>query len=733
VGAGGRGVNADSEPALATPVTDTAPPAPAPQTPPAQERTPLSEPLAPAPPSAAPDVTPLPEPSAPAPPAAATPPAGADGIPAGPETEGTPQAEPTPAPEPVEARYADGAPAPHYVSPDSTLPLPEPAPESPAIPRHDAIDYELRRTKDSWALKAFQAATPGLTFLTTKFQRRWLRRDSIAGLAVAAYLVPQVMAYSAIVGVPPVTGLWTAFVSMIVYAVMGGSRVLSVGPESTIALLAGVAIAPLAGGDPAKVVTLSAALSLIVALWCLVGRVFRLGVVADLLSQPLLVGYLAGAAVLMVVGQLGKITGTTVKGDTLPDQIVDFTHRVLGTHLMTLWVALGTFVLILLVHWIRPRWPAALIGVVTAMVCYAAFDWGRLGVKVVGAVPSGIPTPTIPAISIGDLKELLIVGLGVTVMAYSDNMLIARGFPAPSLPGERPSEKEVDPQSELVALGGVHVAVGLIGGFPVSSSGSRTALALASRARTQVYSLVAAAVVLLVLVVAGPIMKWMPQAALGAVVLYAATKLVQVGQFRRLWRFRRREFALALITLGGTVFYGILAGVGIAIALSLAEMGVRLARPHDAVLGRVPGLAGMHDVADYPNAQTLPGLIIYRFEAPLFFANVGELRSRVQKIVDKETEAYPADPPRWFLLNVEANTEVDITAADGLRALQGDLAAQGILLGLTRIKRELYEPLRRAGVVDLIGEDMLFPTLPVAEAAYLAWAETHPRVSSPSV
>ena len=294
--------------------------------------------------------------------------------------------------------------------------------------------------------------------------------------------------------------------------------------------------------------------------------------------------------------------------------------------------------------------------------------------------------------------------------------------------GERPSERDVDPQSELVALGGVHVAVGLIGGFPVSSSGSRTALAIASGARTQVYSLAAAAVVVVVLLVAGPILQWMPQAALGAVVLYAATKLVQVSQFRRLWGFRRREFALALVTLFGTIFYGILAGVGIAIALSLLEMGIRLARPHDAVLGRVPGLAGMHDVTDYPGAQTLPGLIIYRFEAPLFFANVGELRRRVQLVIDRETEAYPDAPPRWFLLNVEANTEVDITAADGLRELQGDLAAQGVLLGLVRLKRDLYEPLRRAGVVDLIGEDMCFPTLPVAEEAFVEWARTHPRV-----
>lgn len=641
-----------------------------------------------------------------------------------PEPEAAPQAPSAPRVQ----RYADGSRAPRYGAREDAGFVPPDLPEE--LQRREAIDYALHDKSDAWALKAFQASTPGLTFLLTKFQRQWLRRDSIAGLGVAAYLVPQVMAYSAIVGVPPVTGLWTALVAMLVYAVMGGSRVLSVGPESTIALLAGLAIAPLAHGDPVKVATLAGALSLIVGLWCLVGRVFRLGVVADLLSQPLLIGYLAGAAVLMVVSQLGKITGTTVRGDSLVEQMEDFGRGIEQTHLNTLYVALGTLAVILVVERLRPRWPAALIGIIAASIAHAVLHWSGYGVDVVGTVPSGIPMPSVPLLTVAEVKALTVVGLGIALMAFSDNMLIARAFPAPSLPGERPSDKEVDPQAELVALGGVHLAAGVIGGFPVSSSGSRTALALASGARTQMYSLVASVVVLLVLVVAGPIMEWLPQAALGAVVLYAATKLVQVREFRRLLRFRKREFGLALVTLFGTVFYGILAGVGIAIALSLIEMGIRLARPKDAVLGRVPGLAGMHDVEDYPDAQTLPGLIIYRFEAPLFFANVGELRRRVQMVVDRETEAYPDDPPRWFLLNVEANTEVDITAADGLRELQGDLAAQGMLLGLVRLKRDLYEPLRRAGVIDLIGERMLFPTLPVAEAAYVAWVREHPRPTS---
>lgn len=601
-----------------------------------------------------------------------------------------------------------------------------PVPAEHQLQRRPALHYTLEPEGDNWLTTALRNMSPGLTFLTTRYQRDWLARDTIAGVAVATYLVPQVMAYSAIVGVPAVTALWTALVSLLVYVVVGGSRVLSVGPESTIALLAGLSVAPLAHGDPQRVIVLTAALSIIVGIWCLLGRVLRLGVVADLLSQPLLVGYLGGAAVLMVVGQLGKLTGTEVSGESIVDQVSSFVEVATMSHPVTLAVSGGTLAIILLIQWIRPSWPGVLIGVAAAMVAHAVGNLSAYGVKVVGEVPGGLPRIAVPAVTPEELKVLIVAGLGVAVMAYSDNMLVARAFPAPRLPGERPSESEVDPQGEMAALGTVHLAVGAIGGFPVSSSGSRTALALASRARTQMYSLAAAVVVILVLSVAGRITALLPEAALGAVVVYAASKLVSFGDFARLLRFRRRELLLALITLVGTVVYGILAGVGLAVALSLLEMGQRLARPHSAVLGRVPGLAGMHDVSDYPNAETLPGLVIYRYDAPLFFANVSDFRGHVQRIVEEESAAYPHEPLRWFLVNVEAVTEVDITAADGLRALHDDLAEQGVRLGLVRIKRELFEPLQRSGVTDAIGEDMLFPTLPVAEHAYLQWAAEHP-------
>ncbi|HEX2705702.1 MAG TPA: SulP family inorganic anion transporter, partial [Candidatus Lustribacter sp.] len=586
------------------------------------------------------------------------------------------------------------------------------------VSRRPALDYELDPVRDRVLLRLLSSITPGLDVLRG-YRRRWLRPDVFAGVAVAAYLVPQVMAYTAIVNVPPVTGLWTALAALIVYAILGGSRVLSPGPESTVALMAGAAIAPLVAGSPDRAIALTAALSLIVAGWCLIARIFRLGVVADLLSQPLLVGYLAGGAVLMIVGQLGKATRTSVNGISITDQIRSFSAAVGGTHLPTLMVCAGTLALLLFVRWVRPSWPAPLIAVAVATVVCTVAGLAEHGVRIVGAVPTGLPAPHLPAVSWSDVQSLLIAGLGVAVVAYGDNTLIGRGFPSPV--DEDQDDNVIDPQQELVALAGVHAAVGLVGGFPVSSSGSRTALAIAAGARTQVYSLVSAACVVIVLFVAGPLISNLPQASLAAVVFYAASKLVAWRDVVRLARFRTNELLLAVAAMLGTVVLGILLGVGVAVALSLLEMAQRLARPHEGVLGRVPGLPGMHDVDDHPNAQTLPGLMVYRYDAPLFFANVSDLQRRALLAVHQENAAFPDRPVRWFILNVEANVEVDITAADGLRQLHNDLADRGARLGLARVKHDLLVPLARAGLTELIGSDMLFPTLPVAEAAYLDW------------
>ncbi len=620
-------------------------------------------------------------------------------------------------------------------SKDSTQPGLEQQPKGALPPAHPtvgvpperrpSIAYQTTPPKDNVLFNAYVATTPGLQTIE-HYRRHWLRPDIFAGIAVVAYLVPQVMAYCAIVNVPPVVGLWTALPALIVYAVMGKSRLLSVGPESTVALMAGTAIAPLAAGNQDKAVQLAAALSLIVALWCFVARIFRLGVIAELLSQPLLVGYLAGGAVLMIVGQLGKVTGTKVHGESIVEQVRSFLEVVKDTHLTTLIVGASTLALLVLIHVVKHRWPAPLIAVAAATIASTFMDLQAQGVKVVGEVPQGLPGIAFPDVSWHEIQSLLVAGIGVAIVAYGDNTLIARGFPAPADPDEDPKVNAIDAQQELVALGGVHVAVGMMGGYPVSSSASRTALALAAGARTQMYSLVAAVAIVIVLFIAGPLVRNLPQASLGAVVFYAASKLVSWKEMRRLARFRRRELMLAAAGCIGTIMFGILAGVGIAIALSVLEMAQRLARPHDGVLGRIPGLAGMHDVSDYPNAETLPGLIVYRYDAPLFFANAAELQRRALTVIEQENAAFPDTPARWFLLNVEANVEIDITAADGLRQLHKDLAARGVRLGLARVKNDLRVALDKAGLLDLIGTEMLFPTLPVAEEAYIQWAALNP-------
>ena len=595
---------------------------------------------------------------------------------------------------------------------------------SAGIARRPATHYELSPPRDRILFRGVAGVAPGIGVLR-RYRRSWLRADVYAGISVVAYMVPQVMAYTALVGVPPVAGLWTALAASVVYAALGSSRVLSVGPEATIALMTGTAIAPLAGGDPDRVMALAAALSLIVGGWCLVGRLARLGVIADLLSQPLLVGYLAGAAVLMIVGQVGKMTGTTVEGDNLIAQVRSFAQVVDDTHLLTLAVGAGTLGLLLVVQFMRPRWPATLIAVAAATVVCVLADLKDHGVAVVGAVPTGLPTPGLPDVTWEEVRTLVMAGLGIAVIGYGDCMLIARAFPA-AAEDDEPARETVDPQQELTALAGVQVATGLMSGFPVSSSGSRTALAIAARAHTQMYSLVAAAVVLLVLFVAGPLIENLPQASLAAVVFYAAGMLVSWKELVRLARFRTTELVLAVTAALGTVLFGVLVGVGLAIALSLVEILYRLARPHEGVLGRVAGLAGMHDVDDYPDAQTLPGLVVYRYDAPLFFVNVGDMRRRAMLAVEQENASFPEHPVRWFVLNVEANVEIDITAADGLRDLYNDLAAVGVRLALARVKRDLRIPLERAGLTDLIGDDMLFPTLPVAEEAYVSWAAANP-------
>lgn len=553
---------------------------------------------------------------------------------------------------------------------------------------------------------------PGLVMLRG-YEWSWLRGDVVAGLTVAAYLVPQVMAYAGLAGLPPVAGLWASLAPLGLYVLLGSSRHLSVGPESTTALMTAAVVAPLAGGDPSRHAVLAGALALVVGVLCLVAFLARLGFLADLLSKPVLVGYMAGIAVTMIVGQLGKLTGLPVSGKSVPAELASFVRDLHRLHVGTAVFAGALLALLFLGQWRLPRVPTPLFVVLLATLAVTVFDLQRRGIAVVGAVPGGLPSPVLP--DAGDLRQLMLPAVGVLVVGYTDTVLTGRIFAAR---GDYP----VDVNQEFLALGVANVGAGLLRGFPISSSGSRTALALAAGGRTQVYSLVTLVSVVSVLLFAGPMLARFPTAALGAIVVYAATRLVDVPGFRRLARFRRSEFLLALAALAGVLVFDILYGVLLAIGLSVAEMLHRVARPHDAVEGFVPGLAGMHDIDDYPQASTVPGLLVYRYDSPLFFANAENFRRRALAAVADQPE-----PVAWFVLNMEANVEVDSTGLDAVDSLRAELAARGVVFALARVKQDLLVALSAYGLVAAIGPDRVFPTLPTSVAAYREWRRTLPE------
>jgi sulfate permease, SulP family len=548
--------------------------------------------------------------------------------------------------------------------------------------------------------------TPRGLQLLRHYRRSWLQPDALAGITVAAYLVPQVMAYAGVAGLDPVVGLWAIIGSLLVYTLFGSSPQLSVGPESTTALMTAVTIAPLAAGNPARYAALAATLALLVGLLCLLGAAARLGFLADLLSRPVLVGYMAGVAVLMMVGQLGKVTGVPVEGNSVLAALRSFLANLDELHLPTLLLAAGVLVVLLVGGRLFPKLPVPLIAVLLATAAVGLFSLTDHGVAVIGTVPAGIPVPGLPTVSGADVAMLLLPALGVAVVGYSDNVLTSRSFATRN--GYR-----IDANTELLALGAANVASGLSHGFPVSSSASRTAIGDSLKSRSQVHSLVAVAAVVLVLLVGRPVLAMFPMAALGALVIYAALRLIELSEFRRIGVFRVSELMLALATTGGVLLLDVLYGVLVAVGLSILDLLRRLARPHDGILGEVPGVAGMHDVDDYPGATVIPGLVVYRYDAPLCFANAENFRRRALAAVDESP-----GPVEWFLLNAEANVEVDITAVDALEDLRAELEQRGIVFAMARVKQDLHDILSRAGFLQRVGEDHVFPTLPTAVAGY---------------
>lgn len=552
---------------------------------------------------------------------------------------------------------------------------------------------------------------PGLHVLL-HYDRSWLRGDVLAGLTVAAYLVPQVMAYAEVAGLAAVRGLWAIVLPLALYVFLGSSRQLSVGPESTTALMTAAAVGALAGAAGGeRQAEVAALLALAVGVVCLVGWTARLGFLANLLSRPVLTGYLTGMAALMVVSQLGKLTGLDLDGDTVVDEIRAFAAAVGEAHLPTTALAAVVLVALFAFRYWAPRWPGPLIIMVAAAGLTAVLGLSEDGIAVVGEVPRGIPEVRVPRMGDLELLALFPYALGLAVVGYSDNVVESRAFAARR-------HQTVDSTQELLALGAANVGSSLLQGFPVSSSGSRTALGDMMGSRSQLFSLISLACVLATLLFLGPVLAAFPSAALGAVVVYAAYGLVDMPEWRRIARFRRSELILGLTTAISVLLFGVLTGIGIAVALSLLDLIRRMAHPHDGILGYVPGFAGMHDIDDYPEAVQVPGLLVYRYDSPLFFANTEDFTNRALAAVNA---AHP--PVRWFVLNAESNVEVDLTAVDTLEVLRQALIGHDVVFAMARVKQDLRARLRDAGFADVVGDELIFPTLPTAVAAYVAWYE----------
>ncbi|MDP1876993.1 MAG: sulfate permease [Actinomycetota bacterium] len=547
------------------------------------------------------------------------------------------------------------------------------------------------------------------------YDRRDLRGDLLAGVTVTAYLIPQVMAYSTLAGLAPQTGLWIIVVSMVVYAVVGTSRVLSVGPESTTALLTAAVLAPLAVGDAARYATLAAILALLVGGYALLAWVFRLGFIGDLLSKPVLTGYMAGVAIIMIASQLTKVTGVETAGDSFLAIARSFVGNIGGgVSWITLAIGLGVAALLLVFTPRFPRVPVPLIVMLGATVAVAVFGLADRGALTVGDFDAGLPTVGFPSLTSADLSLLLLPALGIFVVGYADNILTARVFAARH--GDR-----VHNNGEFLAMGAANLGSAAVSGFPVSSSASRTVIADSTGARTQLYSIVSAVLVVASVLAFSGLIAMFPLAALGGLVVYAAIRLIDLNEFRRLWHFRRREFLLAVFALVAVLAFDILYGVIAAVALSVIELLTRVARPHAAVLGQPDGVAGWHDIDDYPLARQTPGLVVFRYDSPLFFANAENFIEAARAAADTATT-----PPRWLLINMEGVTEVDITGLDALEEVRGHCERHGIVLALVRVKSELLEELHRHGVAGRIGGERIYPTLPTAVAAFIQWAQANP-------
>jgi high affinity sulfate transporter 1 len=558
------------------------------------------------------------------------------------------------------------------------------------------------------APRRWRQYAPGVAVVES-YQRTWLTKDIIAGLVLSALLVPQGMAYADLAGLPAVTGLYTSILCLLAYAVFGPSRVLVLGPDSSLGPMIAATILPLmlAGGDPVRAVALASLLAVLVGVIMVGAGLAKFGFVADLLSKPTQIGYMNGLALTIIVGQLPKLLGFSVDADGLIAEaravwsglaqgLVNTTAAVVGA---------ASLIGILLLNRLLPKLPSVLIVVVLAAVAVNALNLEERGVDTVGVIPQGFPPLTIPTVMWSDLPPLLLGAVAIAVVALADTMSTASAFAA------RRRER-VRGNQEMIGIGAANIAAGFFQGFPVSTSGSRTAVAEQAGSRSQVTGVVGAAVISLVLMFATGAMEFVPQPTLGAIVVVAALALADVAGTRRLWRQRRMEFTLSVIALLGVALLGVLPGILVAVGLSILDVFRRTWWPYHAELGRVAGVPGLHDTERYPNAQHLPGIVVYRFDAPLIFANARMFGEAMREIAQQQPDL------RWIVIAAAPITDVDTTASDMLHDLDLWLNERGTSLVFAEMKDPVREKVERYNLTDTIDPDHFFPTLDAALDEY---------------
>jgi high affinity sulfate transporter 1 len=548
---------------------------------------------------------------------------------------------------------------------------------------------------------------PGLRVLR-EYDPRWLRHDLVAGIVLTTMLVPVGIAYAEASGVPGIYGLYATIVPLLVYALVGPSRILVLGPDSSLAAVILAVVLPLSNGDENRAVALAGAMAIVSGLVCLAAGLGRLGFITELISKPIRYGYMNGIALTVLLSQLPKLFGFSIDAQGPLRQVAAITQSLVEgkTNVFSLAVGAGSLAAILLLKRI-PRVPAILIAVVGATIAVAVFDLGAQGVSVLGALPAGLPSFAVPMIQWSDLQPVLTGGLAVALVSFADTTVLSRAYAARL-------KTTVDPNQEMIGLGAANLAAGVFRGFPISSSSSRTPVAEAAGSKTQLTGVVGAVAIALLLVFAPNLLRNLPTPALAAVVIASAIGLFEIADLRRIYRIQQWEFWLSMACFAGVAVFGAIPGIAIAIVIAVIEFLWDGWRPHSAVLGRADGVKGYHDITRYPHARRVPGLVLFRWDAPLFFANAELFHDRVLDAVAKSPT-----PTRWVVVAAEPVTSVDVTAADVVTDLQDRLRASNIDLCFAEMKDPVKDKLKRFGLFTQLGEERFFATLGEAVNAYL--------------